>query len=94
MNDVSPDANVPEYVSDRIFTRVAGHVFNTPLLPDVAEAIGSYVRCRAKGLKPEVNRFVGRLCLVGQRGDWKGLPQCRHGRHRLILGCGCSDLSH
>lgn len=69
----APAPEFPEYASDLLFTRVAGQVFNTPLLvlPDVAETIGAYVRSRMEGLKPEANRFVGRP-VVGPAGDWKG----------------------
>lgn len=67
------DLGAIDLASDFMFPRVARLVFNTPLLvlPETAEAIGTYVRSRMDGVRPEASRFVGRPA-VDPSGSWKG----------------------
>ena len=72
---VIPDAGADtEINSDLLYMRVARLVFNQPLLvtPDVAETIGTFIRSRMDGARPESNRFVGRPVIDAHSGRWMG----------------------
>lgn len=60
--------------ADLMYLRVSRLVFGQPLLlsPDVAETIGSFLRSRMEGARPEASRFAGRNAVDPQSGAWKG----------------------